>query len=315
MDISHITNLLSSLGKNQVTIPIVSNEFIETNVDSFYTSVLKNDIFEDCDDLMKGMQNNKTRIKVKQVISNDINKTRVDLKNNVNLSQSECNNKEEHYDKKDNLHVTYENILHLLACIQDNLLVFEKNTTKHINIYVKDLLNFVSNNPELKSVNIGDKKFTKTAILQELMKLLNIDDASKYKSIDVDTIKLLLTISSKYLNKHIILYNGKAEIVYCEFDYTNHNIEEIVLITKSDTDNYNLNEVMKVSVFKDMYVKENINEIKQQDNYKENLKSLCVKDLRQIAQKLCIDIIDTHTSKLYSKVELRLLIEAKLNSI
>jgi hypothetical protein len=303
MDISHITKLLSSLGRNQVTIPIVSNEYIETNVHSLYSSILKNDIFDECDDLMKEVQKHKGTIKSKQLIKKP--------KNNIQYVEVSKDNLENTIVKNDSS--IYLNLLHVFACIQDNTLTFETNEDKILmftNSYLRDLLNYVSNNTELKSIMLDDKKLTKVLLLQELTKLININDFN----IDNETSKLLIALTSKYLKKHIVLYDNKKNIIYNEFDYTDDNIEDVLCITKMNDNLYYFDEIINVNVFKSKYIKDNIDVIKLQDNYKENLKSLSVKDLRQIAKKLCIDIIDTHTSKLYSKVDLRLLIEAQLNS-
>lgn len=303
MDISHITKLLSSLGRNQVTIPIVSNEYIETNVHSLYNSILKNDIFDECDDLMKEVQKYKGTIKSKQLIKKP--------KNNIQYVEVSRDNLENTTVKKDSS--MYLNLLHVFACIKDNTLTFETNEDKILmftNSYLRDLLNYVSNNTELKSIMLDDKKLTKVLLLQELTKLINMNDFN----IDNETSKLLIALTSKYLKKHIVLYNNNKNVIYNEFDYTDDNIEDVLCITKMNGNLYYFDEIMNVNVFKSKYIKDNKDMIKLQDNYKENLKSLSVKDLRQIAKKLCIDIIDTHTSKLYSKVDLRLLIEAQLNS-
>lgn len=314
MDISHITKLLSSLGANQVTIPILSNEFIETNVDTHYNSIMKNDIYESCDDLIKEIQSkkNETGAQHKKVLSKSKVNSNSTFHNHSRSTPTSVNMENQPSEKHK---ILYVNILQLFASIKDNLLVFEKNVQKIVNSFLTDLLNFASNNTDLKSIVIEDKKVLKTVVLQELMKLINVDDMSFYKGVSIETMKLLTAISSKFLGKYIVVYNAKAEILYCEFDYNNEDVEDVVIITQDNNHQYSIDEIMKVSDFTKVYVKNSIDEIKQQDNYKENLKSLSVKDLRQIAKRLCIDIVDAHTSKLYSKVDLRLLIEGKLNSI
>ena len=303
MDISHITNLLSSLGKNQVTIPIISNDFVETKVDAFYSSVLHNDVFELLDDMSKEIQHNKGN-KGKQVKQ---------IKSHKSLHNKECNINVKTNDLPCEK-MAYTSILHVLACVYDNLLMFEKNNDKislFINSYLRNLINLV-NETNIKQLIIDDKKFTKAVIIQELS---NMIETSTYHD-NPDTSKLILSLSSKYLMKHIVLMENKGNVLYIEFDYNNNDIEDVVLIKKSDTNTkYYLDDVIKADMYKQDYVIKNINEIKLQDNYKENLKSLSVKDLRIIAKKLCIDTLDTHTGKLYSKVDLRLLIEAKINSI
>jgi hypothetical protein len=306
MDISHITKLLSSLGKNQVTIPIVTNEYNETNVHSLYGSTLKDDIFNHCDDFMKEIQKHKGVNSNNQVIK----------KNKISYSDKIEKKTTNSIVQKDNS--VYFNLIHVFACVQNNMLIFETKNEKiltAINSYLRELQNYVSNNTDFKSVMIDDKKITKVTLLQELTKILNFNDLSLHLHIDNETNKLLILLNSKYLTKHIVLYDNKGEIIYYQFDYTNDNIEDVLCITKGDNGIYYLEEILKVQVFKEKFIKNNITAIKQEENYKENLKSLSVKDLRQIAKKLCIDIVDTHTSKLYSKTELRLLIEAQLNSI
>jgi hypothetical protein len=192
--------------------------------------------------------------------------------------------------------------------------MFEKSNDKislFINSYLRNLINFV-NEQNIKNIVIEDRKLTKAVVLQELS---NIIENKSYHD-NTDTQKLLVSLSSRYLMKHIVLMDSKGTVTYSEFNYNNNDIEDVVLITKSDNNSkYYLDDVVKADVYKQDYVIKNINDIKLQDNYKENLKSLSVKDLRTIAKKLCIDTADTHTGKLYLKVDLRLLIEAKLNSI
>lgn len=306
MDISHITRLLSSLGKNQVTIPIVTNEYIETNVHSLYGSTLKDDIFDNCDDFTKEIQKNKGVTRNKQVIKKTQNKYIEPYTDMVEKSR----------EQKDNS--VYSNLIHVFASIQDNMLMFETKEDKilmSINSYLRSLINYVSNNADFKNITFEDKKLSKVVILQELTKMMNFNDLSLHQNIDIESNKLLILLNSKYLMKHVVLYDSKKDMIHNEFDYTNDNIEDVLCVTKMDNNLYYFDEILKVNVYKEKYVKDNIIAIKLQDNYKENLKSLSVKDLRQIAKKLCIDIVDTHTSKLYSKGDLRLLIEAQLNSI
>lgn len=299
MDISHITNLLSSLGKNQVTIPILSNDFIETKVDNLYVSVLNNDIFDLLDDMNKELQMNKGK-QYKQKKPRD----------------KECYGivERKNSDAQHSNRMIYTNIIHLFACIHDNTLMFDKNPDKislFTNAYLRSLINYV-NEQVIRSIIIDDRKLTKATIVQDLSNIINDINLSD----NTENFKLLISLSSKYLMKHIILVNVKGDVVYSEFDYNTNEFEDVVIIIKSDTTTEcHLDDIIKTDVYKDDYVKKNINEIKLENNYKENLKSLSVKDLRIIAKKLCIDIIDAHTSKLYSKVDLRLLIEAKINSI
>ena len=306
MDISHITNLLSSLGKNQVTIPIVTNGFIETNVDSLYRSIIKDDIFEECDDLMKEIQKNKIGNKNKPAAKHTNTHNVEPIKEVRRVSMQQQYNS------------VYHNIIHIFACVHDNLVMFETSEDKiitSIKSYLTDLQTYVSNNTDFKSIMIEDRKLSKSLISQEFMKMISYGSLSLYQSIDLSLIKLLIHVSSKYLRKHIVLYNNTNDIIYCEFDYTDEAIEDVLCITKRNDNQYFYDENVSVSVFKEKYINDNKRMITIEDNYKENLKSLSVKDLRQVAQKLCIDIVDTHTNKLYTKGDLRLLIEAKLNTI
>lgn len=309
MDISHITKLLSSLGQNQVTIPIITNDFIETKVDGFYSSILKCDVFDLLDDMNKEIYKHKGN-KGRHVNLSKSNKLSQNHDSTVVTKPDTIQTSFERESPKN----TYSNIIHVLACVNDNLLMFERNSEKIISFvtsYMRNLINFV-NNLNMKSLMIDDKKITKSLIVQQLSSIS--DDISCINNNDIQN--MLISLSSKYLMKHIILMNKNMDIIFSHFDYTNNDIEDVILISVNDNNTeYLLNDVVKVDVYKEDYVKTNINDIKKQDNYKENLKSLCVKDLRNIAKKLCIDIVDTHTDKLYSKVDLRLLIEAKLNSI
>lgn len=315
MDISHITNLLSSLGKNQVTIPITSNDFIETKVNTLYSTIFQQDVFERLDDMNTEIQNYKGN-KSKYLKSNKIsrNLSNISYESNEDNKLIPKNNNLGQQSETQNEKKVYKNIIHVLACINDSILMFEKNNDKislFINSYLRSLINFV-NEQNIKSVVIDDVKIAKTVIIHQLSNIIE----SKPFLDNIPTEKLLIHLSSKYLLKHIVLMDNKEQDVYCEFDYTNNDIKDVVKLSKNDTSNeYYLDDVINVDVYKLDYIIKNINEIKLQDNYKENLKSLFVKDLRNIARRLCIDIVDAHTGKLYSKTELRLLIEAKINSI
>jgi hypothetical protein len=300
MDISHITKLLSSLGKNQVTIPITSNDFIETKVDVLYGTIFDHDVFESLDDMSKEIQ----RCKGKSVKGISVKCT----KPLCNISHDDC---ESNNLKTQNDKMICTSITHILACVNDNLLMFEKNGDKislFMNSYLRSLINFV-NEQNIKSLVIDDTKLAKAVIIQELSNMIEGKPVHH-------TQNLVISLSSKYLMKHIVLMDNKGNVLYSEFDYNNNDIEDVILIIKNDNNTeYYLDDVIKVDLYKKSYVIKNINDIKLQNNYKENLKSLTVKDLRIIAKKLCIDIVDADTSKLYSKVDLRLLIEAKINSI
>jgi hypothetical protein len=309
MDISHITNLLSSLGKNQVNIPIIENDFIETKVDLLYTKLFAKNEFDTLDDITAIIKHQKS-------YSGNVHQ----MNKKVQLSNKDLTNKNSLHKKVESVidHQNRYNLIYTLACVKDNNLIFEKHHEKIIQrsiTYLNDLLNFI-NNSVLKKIGIeelNNEKTSKQFIIQQLTRMLD-DKCYMKTSLTSFEYELLIKLSSKYLQKQIALYNHLRVIIYSEYDQDS-KFDDVVVIKKAkDSELYCMEDILKTHVFKDKFTKENIETIKSQINYQENLKSLSVKDLRQTAKNICVDIVDTHTGKLYSKGDLRLLIEAKIRT-
>jgi hypothetical protein len=306
MDISHITNLLSSLGKNQVNIPIIENDFNETKVDIFYTHLFAKNEFDTLDDISAIIKHKKpyvSKMNKKPQLSN------TDLTNKISVHK-----KVESIIDNQNRY----NLMYTLACVKDNNLMFERSHEKIIQksiSYLNDLLNFI-NNSVLKKLGIeelNNEKTSKQFIIQQLTRMLS-DKCYMKTSLTSFEYELLIKLSSKYLQKQIVLYNHIGVIMYSEYDQDSKFDDVVVIKKNKDIELYSMEDILKVHVFKDKFTKENIEVIKSQNNYQENLKSLSVKDLRQTAKNIGVDIVDTHTGKLYSKGDLRLLIEAKIRT-
>lgn len=293
MDISHITKLLSSLGKNQVTIPIVTNDFLETKADAYYKSILLGDIYENLDEMFV---RNTSQYKLSNMVTPNKGKQQCE-KNNTETQQIV---------NKPIVH----NLIYILNCIDNPEFSFINDIEK----VKQGSISFLCNLSQYIS-NSNEKKTVKNAFIKDLNSYIELINNNITITFDQEHIQSLLIFTSKYYKKYIALYGINNELINKEFEFDEDEFDEVVVIKQKDENAYYTENIVTTNEFKETFSKNNIAYIKSKDNYKENLKSACVKDLRQIAKSICIDIHDTHTGKLYSKSDLRLLIEAKLDTI
>ena len=119
-------------------------------------------------------------------------------------------------------------------------------------------------------------------------------------------------VSVKVLQHNIVILFDNKQVVMNIIE--NEEFKTIVVNTKliGETFVYNLEDIMKKEDVKLHIMQITKTYLKNDANLQEKLKSMCVKNLRQLAQDIGIDIVNSETEKQYTKGELKNLIETKL---
>jgi hypothetical protein len=284
MDVSHITKLLSNLGRNQVTSPIKENDFQENKVADYYSKILRKDIFNSLDDIL--------------VITNRYkpNRTQQQVRNNTHNQPIKLN-------KIKNNSNSY-NLVYALACIRDTMLTLEKRDSKILEVtnqFIQEMKDYVAQCTckKLNLDTINNEKVSKSVLLDNL---------------DNQHLETIVKVASRVLSLNLAVIDINTNVVCKEHLSTNTNHEEYLLVCGIG-DGYMLGDSVQQTKINNKCIKQKISALKQQDNFEENLKNLSVKDLRNIAKDIGIDTVDTHTGKLYAKSDLKQLIEAQLKTI
>lgn len=317
MDVSHITNLLSSLGKNQVTLPIQENEFQETKVEAYYTKHVSKDIFADLDDIVLMSQRYHKNIPTKPSM-----KVRAPVVSEASPSIKATQQKSTvvaHCKPPQRIQVPTYNLVYALACIQDNMLTLESKQEKVLDVTNKfstTLREYAAQCTARKlCIELNDEKVSKETVRQYLDMALesNVNGLPMHHN----QYDMIVRIASRYLQKNIAIQQDN-DVVVKEYLDSNKNIDEYITIqmTKSgQTISCTLGDSVLATTINHAYHQAAIRRLKQQEDFQENLKHQSVKDLRCIAKDIGIDTIDAHTGKLYSKSDLKQLIEAQLRSV
>lgn len=298
MDVSHITNILSGLGKNQVTSPIKENDFQENRVAEYYSKIITNDIYKGLDDICFITNRYKPK-KSQQKISIHTNKM-----NKTNLLEHKTN----HVKSNDDCY----NLVYALACIRNTMLTLEKRQSKIVEVFnhfIQDMKNFVGQNTckMLHIDTINNEKVSKNMLLDTL-------DISFENELNPQQVETIMKVASRMLSLNLAIIDTTDKVVCMVYLPTNTNHDEYLVIygTKKG---YMLGDSVQKDQLNNKCIKQKLTELKQQDNFQENLKNQSVKDLRNIAKDIGIDTVDTHTGKLYTKNDLKQLIEAQLKTI
>lgn len=164
-------------------------------------------------------------------------------------------------------------------------------------------------NKKLNIDTINQQKVCKTSILDYLT--FEINDNSI--NLNREQIESVVRVASRVLRVNIaVIDKDNNGIVICkEYLDSNENLEEFVNINKEDN-HFELGGSIRYDEMQRQCVQRNIMRYKSQDSHGEKLKNSSVKELRNIAKDIGIDIVNTHTGKLFTKGELKLLIEAQL---
>jgi hypothetical protein len=294
----NIETILQNLKDNRVSINIIENDYCETNGERYQSDKFgKNDMFIEMDDLMTEYKHMKSRTSLKypqnqkKQYKNQTQSSQEKMPSLSSLSKlvyslaclyqndeckfiSQC--------KKDITKKEYEStvqpfkniILENIACLPNKYKISKK---KLQNLYVEYLSDDSINNIDIFNEDIQEGINNMLSFVAEIVKfnLLVNNDTNK---------ELYIKVRNDFpVAKLSIVYNNC--IPY---------IKEILSIQKVENDyilQYNSDVI-----------------------FLENLKTNSVKDLRQIAINIGIDLFSNNTDekKLYKKVELRQLIEAKV---
>lgn len=298
MDSSRITSLLTSLTKNLVSIPLVTNGFEETKAYPYTTSASEVDEYEYLDDLvcaLRNMKHSQTPIYKSRTIETKI--------------AQKPNKKDEVIGKP------IQSLLFALMCSDNPVLSVSVQTSSQLerqaNIFYQRIREYLVNSP-IKSFKLNP--FPTMTIKPTKEQVLVVLDASmKDKSpIEEHVLELILQVSVKVLQHNIVILFDNKQVVMNIIE--NEEFKTIVVNTKliGETFVYNLEDIMKKEDVKLHIMQITITYLKNDANLQEKLKSMCVKNLRQLAQDIGIDIVNSETEKQYTKGELKNLIETKL---
>lgn len=305
MDVSHITALLSNLGKNQVTLQINCNGFEETLVEEYYMKNVSRDIFADLDDLALVCNKSYKSVPRKSTVTMITKPTKI---NKIVKPEGQT--------------TTKYNLIYAMACIRDTLLTLETRQDKIFDVtkqFLTLLKDFVAQCPVRRlNIEINEEKVSKDVLLQFLDIAIE-HCVSATIPIQFNHYEVLVKVVSRFLHKNIAILQTNAndndfDVLAKEYLETNENSAEYVTIMTMNTCNFVLGDTLSAINIDNVYKQNAIRKLKQQDGFVENLKHQCVKDLRFIAKDIGIDIVDTHTGKLYSKSDLKQLIEAQLRT-
>lgn len=305
MDVSHITTLLSNLGKNQVTLQINENDFQETKVEAYYMKNVTKDIFDGLDDIAS-MCKNKSKVKNKNPTTTS--RVKVEVTKNKPTNPVKTTTALSH------------NLVYTLACIRNTMLTLETKQDRIIDITVQFSLALREYVAQCTARRLNIESCSKDMIIEQLHTALELDVNGM--SLHHNHIDIIVKVASRYLQKNIVVLqshnqNNEVEVLAREYLESNTNIAEYITIQttiKDNQPNFTLGENASSTKVDNIYKENAIRKLKQQEGFQEKLKSQTVKDLRFIAKDIGIDIVDAHTGKLYSKSDIKQLIEAQLRA-
>jgi len=304
MDVSHITNILSNLGKNQVTMQINDNDFQETRVEAYYTKTVSKDLFAGLDDIAMICNRVPTKTSRQKVYEEVKMKAIKPIKLTQPIPRITT--------------PTY-NIVYALACISDTMLTLETNQDKILDVsrqFSNALKDYVAQCTSKRlNIEINDEKVSKEVLRQYLDIALECN--ANQMPLQHNQYDVIIKVSSRYIQKNIVVLqsnNQTIEVLAKEYLDSNSNTAEYITIQKT-MNNFTLGDDTQCTTIDKICIQNAIRKLKQQEGFQENLKHQSVKDLRFIAKDIGIETVDTHTGKLYSKGDLKQLIEAQLRTL
>lgn len=309
MDISHITHLLSNLGKNQVTLPIKDNSFQETLVDDHYKAkLMAHDPFEGLDDIATMAHKYKPIHNQTKRQTTAVGKPRSSGSTHVGIHPQQVQ-------KPLITQVASHNLVYALASLKDTMLTLQKNQDKINDVsnkFLTELRDYVSQctSKKLGIETINRVKVSKANLLDYLK--VHIETDSVELALTKEQRETIVRIASQVVRKNIVVYDEQDGVLCKEYIPTNDNVEEYIIIKRQGNTNFVIGDSISQRQLEVKCENDNIRKLKEQDEYEEKLKNLSVKDLRAIANDIGVETIDTHTGKLLSKTNLKLLVEAKV---
>jgi hypothetical protein len=311
MDVSHITDLLSNLGKNQVTLQINDNDFQETRVEAYYAKNVSKDIFAGLDDIAMMCNRAPTKTSRQKVSVEVVNTKPIKPTKTTKVTQPTSRITTPTY-----------NLVYALACIRDTMLTLETNQDKILDItrqFSNTLKDYVAQCTAKKlNIEINDEKVSKDVLRQYLD--MALESNANQMPMHHNQYDIIIKVSSRYLQKNIVVLqsnNLTNDVLAKEYLESNSNTTEYITIQRTMNDNkanFTLGDDTPCTTIDNICIQNAIMKLKQQEGFQENLKQQSVKDLRFIAKDIGIETVDTHTGKLYSKSDLKQLIEAQLRT-
>jgi hypothetical protein len=295
----NIETILQSLKDNRVSINIIENEYCETNGEKYRSDKFgKNDMFIGMDDLMTEYKHMKSR---------------TSLKYQQNQKKQYKNQTHSFQEKMPSLS-SLSKLIYSLACLYQNdeckfILQCKKDITKkEYESIVQPFKNIVLEKIACLSNKYKISKKKLQNLYVEYCSDDSINNVDIFKEDIQEDIYNMLSFIGEIVQYNLILNNDNNKEIYIKV--CNDFPVAKLSILHNNCIPY-LKEVVPIQKVENDYVLQyNSDEI-----FLENLKTNSVKDLRQIAINIGIDLFSNNTTdekKLYKKVELRQLIEAKV---
>jgi hypothetical protein len=297
MEDTHIKSILSGLKNNMVTIPIVSNGYMELEGTPYKNmqSVDSDNFFSLLDDMLGEFRRGKP-IYQKQ-------------KQNISSTPSTSNLRGEVKSLS-----PFMSLVFSLACVRrpSLSLKYRKNDVEEAVVDFMKFMKQALHDAQVKAVDLAKYKLTKKQMQQYL-------DTCLVQA--PETVEPIIILFCKLIGFNIVIVDDAKKHVIQTFDVC-LPLEQtrIGLLSTSGTSGapslvsatFQFCEVMEYEEFINKMHKVKLDEYKSESGFKENLKSLSVKDLRKIAIDIGICVDDKSTGKLFVKKDLLKLIEVQL---
>ena len=295
MDATHnIETILQSLNDNRVSINIIENEYCETNGDTYQIETLS-DMFIGMDDLMT---------EYKHLKSKSSHKNQQHQKKQYNNQTSKCS-----LNSMSSMS-SLSKLMYSLACLH------QKDEYNFVLQCKQDITKKEYDNIVQPFKNIIIEKIAQSKISKKKLQSLYVEYCNDDTIINIDIFKEDIQEDISHMLGFI------ADVVKYNLLLNNDNNKEIYIKVCNDLPVANLSilqnnclpvlkEILPVERLESNYVFQYNSDVQ----FLENLKTYTVKDLRQIAINIGIDLFsnnNTDKKTLYKKVELRQLIEAKV---
>lgn len=320
----NIEAILSSLSTNRVSILINENEYVET-VAAMYKQ--RSDPFADMDDLVSEYKLLKTSLKGRsghECRPKATGQPKQPLKTTAQSAMSSSHRSHENpqlpsqiplqIQTVDATLTEFQKMLYCMYLVKENALhefLCHRKTQNEVDnalqafkTYIQASINCL--NPNTKSEY--SQKYSKKKLQAILANILKSGEPVRIEPDNEDLMTMLAFIADCVKCNFVFRLANQQEWFVCikpEFPVTIVKVDALkpfpVLI-----------ETTTVERYKNLKQEDTIRRLKADVTLLENLKSLSVKDLRQLAVDIGIQLEDSRTNKLLSKVELRQQVESKL---
>lgn len=297
----NIEAILASLTTNRVSIPISENEYSET-IASMYQK--KKDPFADMDDMLLEFKNFKSERKNHGFTTS--NRAKV-----VDKPKEKDSNRGF---QKHNIKMTlFEKLLYAIHLVKENALqefLCCSKTQTEVDGVIQSCRNHVQGSINCMNAQMvleNGTKLSKKKLQSIIAYMFKPEETVLVEPTNEDLVMLLSFIANVVESNLVFRLVEQKEIfidVKSDYPVVIVKVEEVKsfpsLVEKTTRNDYRL-----------LKERDTLKRLRQDVALLQNLKSLTVKDLRQIAVDIGIQLEDSTTHKLLSKVELRQQIEAK----